>query len=114
MYCKNCGAKLTENTAFCANCGMPVNRHSEREEKTRAKKNTGKNFGIAAMFTLVGSFCSGGDRDVLLFYIAATLILSIISYVESSKAKQKCTLAYIGLIFSVLGIAAFLILDESL
>lgn len=103
MFCKKCGAEISDDAVFCGKCGtaqtevataqsqsapyvQPVEAPKQTEEK---KKSPGKNnvwYNLASISILIDFFLMmAGGQGVGLLWIALAIIFGVIGYVKSKK-----------------------------
>lgn len=96
MYCKNCGAELTEGLELCMNCGTAVNEITRDSEPIieKAEKKYPLNVGMFIWSLVNFIFCC---QPVGIISLIFTLLAR---YEEKDKADK-----YIGIakIFNIIG-----------
>lgn len=116
MFCPICGKDCAENTAFCDNCGNPLNRpapvipsqdpHASAQAPTQPiGELPGKTMGIIGMILGILSILGG----CCLFFVSipcsvAGIILSAISMKRAKEVSRRNNFALAGLICSIVGL----------
>jgi uncharacterized membrane protein len=61
MFCKNCGKEMTDNAAFCPNCGVKPGGETQAAAapSTTAKTTTGLEPNIAGLLCYLGAWVTG-------------------------------------------------------
>lgn len=104
-FCGSCGNKINGNEKFCSKCGKPLKNNNDNKNKDTSmnlsnKKNTLSLIGF--IFSIIGIITCGLTSIV-------GLILSIIAFTNSKKAKQKDGLALSGIIMSGIMVGIYVI-----
>ena len=118
MKCKNCGAEIDENGAFCSNCGTNINNPVQQnfiKGKAESTSSFGKGIVLLGYLALIADLilCIGGfnsvrlinsDRLVLYpalgFMIVSYFALNI--YKEEKDITHPAILMVMGLIFIII------------
>lgn len=74
MFCKYCGHELADDSAFCSNCGKPVNEETSAPEKPKKKTMTVKE----SIF----------NKKSLVYIVLAILCLVPLAYAEYRRIIQ--------------------------
>ena len=83
MYCSNCGTKNENGDAFCASCGMPLNRQTEQTSYNNAYNSNVYN-----------------TNEKYNGFAIAGFVLSLVSFLTSWAMIPEI----LGLIFSCIGL----------
>jgi hypothetical protein len=121
MICKNCGTLVEEGVTFCTNCGTAMDATTEEmlpteEVTTEAPvQDPGKVMGIVGMALGIASavlalctFCCNPCYSLTalsIFLGAAGVVPSILGMNKSKAVGLKNTMALVGLITGIAGIA---------
>ena len=138
MFCKNCGAQLSEGAAFCPNCGtavvkdvaepvyqqpaepqQPVYQQPVYQQPVyqpvvngAPRSNPGKGMGIAALVMGIVSCCFFWIpyfNIICLMMCIAGVILSAIGIKKSKSAGASVGVSVAGLVLSSIGLVLSLI-----
>ena len=101
MYCKNCGAELTEGLVLCMNCGTAVNEINQETEPIieKAEKKYPLNVGMLVWSLIDFLFCCQPAGIIALIF---TLLAR---YEEKEKADKYIGIAKIcNIIGTIVGV----------
>lgn len=110
MYCSKCGREISENAAFCSNCGQAVNVNEKQKEpyveplhyqySSEPKRKEADGYAIASLVLgILGFFCLpiiGG-------------ILAIVFGNMSLRENGQSTMARVGKILGIIGLSIMII-----
>lgn len=54
MFCKNCGAAITNDAIFCGKCGLKIEQEMMKKKENFGKNNLGKILKIVVIFLMMG------------------------------------------------------------
>lgn len=83
VKCSKCGKEISENAAFCPNCGESVENNKAKEVKVKKKKTNG-----LALAGMIVGICSMLIDPVGLVAITG-LVLSIVGMVQVKSNNQN-------------------------
>lgn len=134
MFCKNCGAQITDGASFCTNCGasvaeppvqpvqqpvapvyqQPVYQQPVYQQPVYQQpvSNSGRGMGVAALVMGIVSCCLFWIpyvNTVCLLMCIAGIILSAISMKKARAAGVSAGIAVAGLVVSIVGLVLALL-----
>lgn len=134
MFCKNCGAQITDGALFCTNCGasvaeppvqpvqqpvapvyqQPVYQQPIYQQPVYQQpvSNSGRGMGVAALVMGIVSCCLFWIpyvNTVCLLMCIAGIILSSISMKKARAAGVSAGIAVAGLVVSIVGLVLSLL-----
>ncbi len=129
MFCKECGAKLSEGAKFCPKCGTKCGEvKKEKVEKKQTKSLTKDEIiaGDTKVFKIVsylgilwilGIFCGSKNDPKVRFHVGQGIILtlglvavSIVSAILSAIIVATCTtVSFFGISAGISGLGMFLL-----
>lgn len=124
MFCKNCGSNISDDTAFCPNCGTPqssefkapvADKPNDNAAKTQPSNAVGLVGFILAMvsvvFWIIGLAASSIIFIVSLMLGIASIVCSAIGMSNASKNNAQFRgLSISGLVVGIVVVAISLIL----
>lgn len=103
MYCKNCGKEISDDSKYCPECGIEIERI---QDEYIFSDGYVKKTSVFGMIGFIGSICAIGLYKlgwIQLFVLAIpSLIFSIIGL--NDRRKQRKGFSYAGLVLSIISI----------